>query len=54
MYTENSSVKSTQGEWIMGRKKEGKKKGYIHIVGSMNAESYYTDLYIDTVRQNNK
>ena len=38
----------------MGRKKEGKKKGYIHIVGSMNAESYYTDLYIDTVRQNNK
>ena len=36
----------------MGRKKERKEVTY--IVGRKNAESYYIDLYIDTVRRNNK
>ena len=51
MYTENSSVKSTE-ECRRGRKKE--KKLRTNIVGHRNSESYYIDLYVDTVRHNNK
>ena len=37
-----------------GKKERKKEKGYVYIVGSKNAETYYIDLYIDTVRQNIK